>query len=318
MSYSESVFFYDSSCWSYNDLKKWITDGCDLEQASKVEELRCSSCGLTELPPEIELLVNLKYLRCYNNKLNKIPKFISNLNLVYLDCSFNNIESLNNIGEIPSLTHLLVTGNNLTKIQKNITWMTQLKVLYCGQNDITFLPSQLCQLINLQSFSYDENKITMPQNVKRHLSTIPNYKLEDIKEHHMYYSSSHYLCLTKHFHYVQNNSIDMPESEINTHVFDNKLLSNNSKKVLSRYITSNRIHDILNLSFTELLLNIIHVSSKDGKYNEFFKILNEKIEPSRYPSFNNQFMMIMRCLDELYTTKRKSDELEQPNKKNKK
>jgi len=320
-SYSENVFFDGMHTWSYGDLTKWIEDGCDSKKAKKVVALRCSSCRLTELPCEIEKLVNLKYLRCYNNKLTTIPQFISKLqNLVYLDCSYNNIQSLDNIVNMPSLTHLLITENKISTISDNITRMTQLKVLFCRQNDITVFPSQLCQLINLQCFSYDEDKISMPLNVKRYIEKIPNCGLINVEDVNVYYSPSHYLCLTKQFHYVQNNSTHVLDSDIVNHVLNNDLLLDSSKRILSRYINLKRHHNILNLTFKEFFLNIVCVVSKDGKYNDFFEILNEKIEPSRYPSFNNQFMMLSRCLDELYNYKREIYKFEstQPNKKTKK
>lgn len=322
-SYSENVFFDGQTNWSYGDLKKWIENGCDLDEGKKAVSLRCSSCKLTELPSEIEKLVNLKWLRCYNNKLSEIPKFISKMkNLVYLDFSFNNVDSFENIVDMPSLTHLLVTGNKLTTIPNNVTWLTQLKVLYCGQNDITVFPSELCQLINLQRLQYDEHKIIMPLNVMRFVSKRP-HGLINIENHNIYYSPLHHACFTKNFHYIQNNSpYDLTNYTINP-VFDDDVLLDSSKKILTRYIKIERKHDILGLTFKEFLLNVIHVVSKDEKYYDFIKILNKKIEPSRYPSFNNQFMMLLRCLDELYGFKREisddnDDESTQSNKKTKK
>ncbi len=72
--------------------------------------------GLTELPPEIGKLTNLKYLSCSDNKINSLPPEIGNLtNLEKLWCSWNLLTSLPpEIGKLMNLKRLYCYSNPLT------------------------------------------------------------------------------------------------------------------------------------------------------------------------------------------------------------
>ena len=81
--------------WKYNDLIKWIENGCDKLESFNVTKLYINNKKLIMIPPEIGNLINLQHLDCSHNKLTTLPKEISNLtNLQTLIC-YNNCLDLN-------------------------------------------------------------------------------------------------------------------------------------------------------------------------------------------------------------------------------
>ena len=81
--------------WNYQDLQKWITEGCDSEIGSKVVKLDINYNKLKEIPKEIGQLVNLQEFDCSRNQILKIPKEIWQLiNLKKIDCFGNKISKI--------------------------------------------------------------------------------------------------------------------------------------------------------------------------------------------------------------------------------
>ena len=79
--------------WHYDDLQKWINNGCDLNIAKKVLELNCINNDLEKLPKEIGKLINLEKLDCSKNTLETLPKEIWKLiNLKKLNFSDNRLK----------------------------------------------------------------------------------------------------------------------------------------------------------------------------------------------------------------------------------
>jgi Leucine-rich repeat (LRR) protein len=60
--------------WTYNDLKKWIENGCDKLVGESANILDINYNNLTTLQSEIGNLINLREFGCHSNKLTTSPK----------------------------------------------------------------------------------------------------------------------------------------------------------------------------------------------------------------------------------------------------
>lgn len=49
--------------WNYNDLQKWIKNGCNEETAKKIKSLNINCNNISEIPKEIDQLINLKIFK---------------------------------------------------------------------------------------------------------------------------------------------------------------------------------------------------------------------------------------------------------------
>ena len=65
--------------WKYNDLIKWIENGCDNSVGESVTKLDISYNNLRTVPPEIGNLINVQYFSCDYNYLTILPPEIGNL-----------------------------------------------------------------------------------------------------------------------------------------------------------------------------------------------------------------------------------------------
>ena len=66
--------------WNYNDLTKWIENGCDKLIGDTITKLDINNrYYLSTLPKEIGNLINLQKFNCSHNKLTTLPKEIGNL-----------------------------------------------------------------------------------------------------------------------------------------------------------------------------------------------------------------------------------------------
>lgn len=88
----------------------------------KIILLSLMNLGLSEIPPEISNLNNLKYLNLKSNNITQLPKAISKLK---------------------SLEHLILDNNQFTKVPDNIIDLSRLQNLYMRNNNISKIPVAL-------------------------------------------------------------------------------------------------------------------------------------------------------------------------------
>jgi internalin A len=130
----------------------------------KVSSLDLSCNQLTQLPPEIKELKDLKRLSLSNNRLTQLPPEIGKLkNLTELDLSYNWLTQLPpEIGELKNLTILNLCRNQLTKLPQEIKELKNLIALYLTRNHLTQLPPKIGEFKNLRSLYLSENPLASP------------------------------------------------------------------------------------------------------------------------------------------------------------
>ena len=121
-----------------------------LEEAT---ELDLKNMGLTELPPSVGNLVNLKILKLgadffkggEGNQLTTLPP---------------------EIGQLTQLQGLFLDENQLTTLPPEIGQLTQLQGLFLKGNQLTTLPAEIGQLTQLQGLFLKGNQIkTLPDSI---------------------------------------------------------------------------------------------------------------------------------------------------------
>ncbi len=110
---------------------------------------------LTELPPEIGQLTDLKVLSLIGNRLTTLPAEIGELAaLKSLDLSFNHLTALPpEIGQLAALQDLRLMSNALTALPPEIGGLADLNTLDLGGNELTQLPQEMVQLVALENLN---------------------------------------------------------------------------------------------------------------------------------------------------------------------
>ena len=124
-------------------LKALIFNKIDLNKNDSIEIIEALACDTLNVNTifniedlkGIEAFKNLVYLDCSQNDLVKLD-VSQNINLKKLSCSFNNIENLD-ISKNLELTHLDCAMNRFSSI--NVSKNSKLSILQCLYNRITTL-----------------------------------------------------------------------------------------------------------------------------------------------------------------------------------
>jgi internalin A len=152
-------------------------------KAEQWEELDLSGMGLTELPPEIGQLGQLKRLilgkwdeekrQLIGNRLTTLPKELFQLQQIKeLSVAGNEFSCIpDGIIQFGNLQSLDFRGNQLICIPTSIVQLVSLKVLSLDSNQINEIPDTIGQLVHLQKLSLDSNLISeVPKSLGQLLS----------------------------------------------------------------------------------------------------------------------------------------------------
>jgi Leucine-rich repeat (LRR) protein len=276
---------------------------------------------INTIPKEICNLINLKILNLGYNNFTKIPDEICNLiNLRILDLKYNNITIINNkISNLVNLKYLDLSKNKLTTISNEITNLVNLEKLYLGGNKLTTIPKEMGNLINLETlFLHENNLITLP------------IEITNIRNANIYYANNpieylppqvvRYLERNKttqkiyndnqsvHNHSIQEgveNSINYVMSikpiykleNINDVIIDNNYIDNQTKTILFEYINCKDIHSTLNITFSELLINILSFIEQHEAKQEIYKILEQEMNDTLCKCFTGRMSRLINCLN---------------------
>jgi Leucine-rich repeat (LRR) protein/GTPase SAR1 family protein len=117
---------------------------------------------ITDLPPEIGKLTKLTNLKLSHNQITKIPVAIGKLTkLTNLDLSRNQITEIPvTIAKLINLTNLNIWGNQITEIPVTISQLTKLTNLDLSINQITEIPVTIAKLTKLTNLDLSDNQIT--------------------------------------------------------------------------------------------------------------------------------------------------------------
>ena len=119
-----------SSSWKYQNLKKWIENGCPdefkgIQPKKDIQSLYCSNNQLTSLPAEIGLLTNLRVLYCSSNELASLPAEIGSLtNLQNLYCNNNQLTSVLNFDISTDLKRIQISHRLIWDFRADKTFTT--------------------------------------------------------------------------------------------------------------------------------------------------------------------------------------------------
>ena len=145
------------SRWYDFDYKKWISDGCDLNSASKVLHLSLYCCRYE-----------------FNLHAGLFKHFV---NLQIFNLSFCNLNTIpEDVWELTQLTELYIHNNNICEISPKIKNLTNLKIFQCDGNILTAFPVEMCQLTKLFEFEFYDNKLdVLDQKVVDFITQIKYY-----------------------------------------------------------------------------------------------------------------------------------------------
>ncbi len=96
---------------------------------------------MSELPPEIGNLNNLRFLELINDQLVELPP---------------------EIGQLSNLQELSPHNNQLRELPPEIGNLTNLQRLSLSHNQLSELPPEIGNLSNLQDLGLSDNPLTMP------------------------------------------------------------------------------------------------------------------------------------------------------------
>lgn len=156
-----------------NDLEKFPAV---ITKLTKLEQLSLSFNKLETLPEELEKLKELVYLDISYNLFDTIPSIISKLEkLKILDASLIPIKDFSIFKKLGSLESLFLNScDNISQSLIEISYLKNLKNLQLHKNKFTEFPTQLLNLVNLETLLLSGNEI----------SSIPNEinRLQNLKE----------------------------------------------------------------------------------------------------------------------------------------
>ncbi|KAG7236356.1 hypothetical protein INR49_001053 [Caranx melampygus] len=130
-----------------------------------------SNMGITTFPKCLLKLTNVDELDLSCNLIQKLPDDIGNFSsLRWLDLHSNKLESVpESVGNLVGLTHLNLSNNRLTSagLPFSLGFLTSLKSLNLGLNQLDRLPSSMAALDSLQELGlFDNLFINLPEFLK--------------------------------------------------------------------------------------------------------------------------------------------------------
>ena len=125
--------------WGTESFAKWISNGCNINDASKVDTL------------------NVTYFGKDLHEAGLFKHFV-NLRVLYLSyCGLSAIPE--EVWELQKLTVLYVNHNYICEMSPKIKNLTNLQHFNCEENELTTFPIEICQLTKLSKFYYNDNEL---------------------------------------------------------------------------------------------------------------------------------------------------------------
>jgi Leucine-rich repeat (LRR) protein len=263
---------------------------------NSLQNLWCPYNQLIKLPKNLPNL--LQNLWCSDNKLKKLPKNLPNI-LLKIQCSSNQLIKLPK--NLPnSLQELDCSFNKLIKLPENLPNLLQ--KLNCFYNKLTQLPISIIQLRHITEIKYDLNPLeNMPFILSRFLNNLKNYtKIHVYNDSQSVHNNNIEKSIKKSiFNVLQDNYKNDKTLTINEILTDN-ILDATSKKALVEYSNDHSRHNIINITFEDLLIPIWQRIQKHQYKDEIKKILNIEIKDGLNKCFTRKMSILVSCLNGFY------------------
>lgn len=139
------------TAWSLEDALAAPDSFCTVSLYGKEKKL-------TSVPADLEQISHLRSLDLSNNKINKIPDFLSEL--TKLSLYGNQLTACpSGLENLTQLTNLDLGRNQIKSLDPAIFKLTDLEKLNLSGNQLTDLPDELFDLISLNEFRFSENPL---------------------------------------------------------------------------------------------------------------------------------------------------------------
>ena len=201
-----------------------------------ITDLVINNTYLNRLPDNLTLN-NLIFFDCSENQLTQLPDNMNLLNLKQFNCSRNQLTQLPDNMNLPNLQHFNCSFNGLTQLPDNMN-LPNLNFLNCSLNRLTQLPDNM-NLPNLKNFDCSNNKLTqLPDNMnfpKLFVFDCSNNKLTQLPNNMNYPNLYKFDC-------SNNKLTELPENII----IDNLILiiKNNPLKLSDSIIKKIKIKNV--------------------------------------------------------------------------
>jgi Leucine-rich repeat (LRR) protein len=307
---------------SLNDL---TTVPIEIFNLINLQELYLHDNKLTTIPAEIGNLINLKYLSFSCNEITTIPVEIGNLiNLEKISFSYNNLTTIpNEIGNLINLKELYLYNNKLTIIPAEIGNLINLRYLYLNVNKLTMIPAEIGNLINLIYLDFSNNDLTtlpieitniihyqihcqihyynnpieyIPPQVTRYLNR--NKTTQKIyNDSQSVHNHSIQEGIRKSINYIMSIKQIYNLDNLNDIIINNTFINNKTKTILFEYINCKDVHSILNVTFAELLINVISFIDQHEAKIEIYKVLEQEMNDTICKCFTGRMSRLINCLN---------------------
>jgi hypothetical protein len=84
---------------------------------------------------------------------------------------------------------------------------------------------------------------------------------------------------------------------LNDIIINNNFISNKTKTILFEYINCQDIHSMLNITFAELLINILSFIDQHQEKIEIYKILEQEMNDALCKCFTGRMSRLINCLN---------------------
>jgi Leucine-rich repeat (LRR) protein len=238
-----SLTYLDISSSSSNSGYIWgDTIPAPILTLSSLIYLNASKCNFTHVTDEIGNMKCLQYLNLEKNSLNRISERIAELplevlklshnklidmphqmidmkTLIYLDLSYNKFSNLTFIYSLKSLRTLILTKTKMTFISSDISNLIELQCLKIDRNSITTLPVEICSLISLVELEIQDNNI---ENLPNEIGNLKNLKSFKVLDNNLSELPLSFVYLKNlKFYQLDNRIIDEMEIDIYAYLYKN-------------------------------------------------------------------------------------------------
>jgi Leucine-rich repeat (LRR) protein len=232
------------------------------------------------------------------DKLTTLPKEIGNLiNLQELDISYNKVKIIpKEIGNLINLQNLLMSRNKLKTLPKEIVNLINLQYLFLDINKLKTLPIEIINIRNAEVYYYSNPIEYLPPQVIRYLERNKTtqkiyYDSQSVHNHSIQegiINSINYIMSIKPIYHIDN---------LNDIIINNNFISNKTKTILFEYINCQDIHSMLNITFAELLINILSFIDQHQEKIEIYKILEQEMNDALCKCFTGRMSRLINCLN---------------------